>query len=523
MKKKKENYEYYSHTQVNNLYELVELVNKKYADKIAFSYGFGDYRVSRKYYEFEQDVIALATYFQKHFRGEHIALIGENSYNWIITFLAIGISGNVCVPIDKDYDNELITKLLKQSDAKLMVYSMNYLPNAKDIKIKSIALEDVPSLIREGATYNFHLNIKDNDVCAIFFTSGTTGPNKGVMLTHRSICYDIFAASSLFKPDEKVVSILPYHHAFGYITGVLKPIYYGVEVYINSSLKHVLRDLEDNHPDTLFLVPLFVETFYKEIWRKARKTKKDKKLASAIKLSNGLLKVGIDLRKVLFKDILKSFGGNLKYIICGGAYLDAKYVKWFRSIGIEILNGYGITECSPVVSVNRNLYQRDGSVGQICRGVKVEIINGEVCVSGPIVMNGYYKDKKATSEVLIKGVFHTGDLGHIDKDGFLFITGRIKNLIILSNGENVSPELIEAELSKDEAISEVVVYEKDKKIVASIYPADSYLADQEYFDNLISEYNKTQPVNRQIAYVTLRTTEHIKNSNKKILRGKVEE
>ncbi len=138
-------------------------------------------------------------------------------------------------------------------------------------------------------------------------------------------------------------------------------------------------------------------------------------------------------------------------------------------------------------------------------------------------MNGYYKDKKSTSEVLIKGVFHTGDLGYIDKDGFLFITGRIKNLIILSNGENVSPELIEAELSKDEAISEVVVYEKDKKIVASIYPADSYLADQEYFDNLISEYNKTQPVNRQIAYVTLRTTEHVKNSNKKILRGKVEE
>ena len=233
-----------------------------------------------------------------------------------------------------------------------------------------------------------------------------------------------------------------------------------------------------------------------------------------------LLKIGIDLRKQLFKSIHNSFGGNIEYIICGGAYLDPKYIIFFRSIGINILNGYGITECSPVVAVNRNHYYRDGSVGQIVKGAEIKIKENEILVKGKMVMLGFYKDKKATDEVLKDGYFHTGDFGYIDKDGFLFITGRKKNLIILSNGENISPEVIEEELSHDEAVSEIIVYENNNKLLAEIYPREGYLGNESYFDDLIYKYNSKVPKNHQIALVTLRNNEFPKSNNKKILRNK---
>ena len=270
----------------------------------------------------------------------------------------------------------------------------------------------------------------------------------------------------------------------------------------------------------MFVVPTFIETFYKQIWKNAKKNKKTHLLKSMIKTSKMLLKIGIDLRKQLFKSIHNSFGGNIEYIICGGAYLDPKYIIFFRSIGINILNGYGITECSPVVAVNRNHYYRDGSVGQIVKGAEIKIKENEILVKGKMVMLGFYKDKKATDEVLKDGYFHTGDFGYIDKDGFLFITGRKKNLIILSNGENISPELIEEELSHDEAVSEIIVYENNNKLLAEIYPREEYLGNESYFDDLIYKYNSKVPKNHQIALVTLRNNEFPKSNNKKILRNK---
>ena len=251
--------------------------------------------------------------------------------------------------------------------------------------------------------------------------------------------------------------------------------------------------------------------------------KKHKILKAMINVSNSLLKVGIDLRKYFFKSILESFGGNLEYIICGGAFLDKKYVKWFRSIGIQILNGYGITECSPVLAVNRNEYYKDGSVGQIVRGADIKIENNEILVKGDIVMLGYYKDEKATKEAMQHGYFNTGDFGYLDKDNFLFITGRKKNLIILSNGENISPEAIEEKLSKDKGVCEVIVSEKNNKLIASIYPNEEYFGNISYFNGLIYKYNSKVPKNHQIALVTLRNEEFPKNNNRKILRNKVME
>lgn len=516
-------YDYYSHSLINNLADLLELAFNKYGKNIAFSFLKGKNRIEKTYEDVYYEVASLSEYFRQTHKNKHIALIGENSYNYIIAFLAIVLSNNTCVIIDKDLSEADIIKLLKKSDTKIICYSKNYNTFIKDMHYLTIPLEDLSTLAFNDTKKIRKDDIDDNKGAVIFFTSGTTGDYKAVLLSQLNIARDIYGASSLFKPNGSVVSLLPFHHAFGLITAILKPFYYGKEVYLNNSLKYVLRDLQENKPDTIFVVPAFVETFYRQIWRTARAKNKEKMLKKSLKISNFLLKLNIDLRKKFFHEILEEFGGNLHYIICGGANLDKKYVKWFRSIGINILNGYGITECSPVVAVNRNHYYKDGSVGQICRDVIVKIIDDEICVKGKIVMQGYYKDSKSTKEVLQDGYFHTGDLGYIDEDGFLFITGRKKNIIVLSNGENISPKLIENELSKDKGISEVVVTEEANKLIAYIYPEDEYLGEENYFDNLIYNYNKNKPKSQQLAMVKLRTSEFIKNNNGKILRNKIRE
>lgn len=517
-------YAYYEHKKLKSFKELLELNYKKIKDSTAFIFKNAKRETINKTYEdFYNDVITMSNYLSNTYKGKHIALIGENSYNYLVLFFSIIISQNIAVVIDKDLDEQKINELLKKSDSKIIYYSPDYtdIDNITK-KYKSFSINDIEETINENK-YEFKDNKIKNKERVIFFTSGTTGSSKGVMLSEKNILSDIYGACSLFKPNGLVFSCLPFHHAFGLITSVLKPFYYGVPVFLNHSLKNVVPEMKEAKPNTMFVVPVFIENFYKQIWKNARSTKKDKILKAMINVSNSLLKIGIDLRKYFFKSIHESFGGNLEYIICGGAFLDKKYVKWFRSIGIEILNGYGITECSPVLAVNRNEYYKDGSVGQIVRNADIKIENNEIIVKGDIVMLGYYKDEKATKEVMQNGYFNTGDFGYLDKDNFLFITGRKKNLIILSNGENISPEAIEEKLSKDKGVCEVIVYEKDNKLIASIYPNEEYFGNISYFNGLIYKYNSKVPKNHQIALVTLRNEEFPKNNNRKILRNKVME
>jgi len=518
-------YAYYEHKKLNNFKELLtlNLGNKK--DEVAFIFNNAKKEeIKKTYNDFYNDVTLMSNYLSNNYKNKHIALIGENSYNYLVLFFSIIISKNVAVLIDKDLSKEKIQELLKKSDSKVLFYSKDYCDiDGLEKKYKSYFIEDIENIIKTSKDLSFKDNKAKNECRVIFFTSGTTGANKGVMLSEKNILSDIYGASSLFKPDGLVFSCLPFHHAFGLITSILKPFYYGVPVFLNHSLKYLTNELKSSAPNTMFVVPVFIENFYKQIWKNARLTKKDYMLKTMIKLSNSLLKVGIDLRSYLFKSITKNFGGNLKYIICGGAFLDKKYVKWFRSIGIEILNGYGITECSPVLAVNRNEYYKDGSVGQVVRGATIKIENNEILVKGDIVMLGYYKDEQATKEVMKKGYFNTGDFGYLDEEGFLYITGRKKNLIILSNGENISPEVIEEKLSKDKGVCEVIVYEKDNKLIASIYPTEEYFGNISYFNGLIYKYNSKVPKNHQISSVTLRTEEFLKNNNRKILRSKVME
>ena len=497
------------------------IIDRKDCEKTAFAWS-EDGKLRRKSFaNVFDDVKALSGYFYANYQGKNIAVIGEDSYTWLIIALAIIVSGNVCVALDKDSDPELLRKQLKQVDVKAVYYSLDYCGEIGEVFRESYPFEEVEDYISLGKKLH-NKNTQDIQKDAmIFFTSGTTGYSKAVVLSQKNIMADLYGASSIYCPSGRAASFLPYHHAFGFVTSLLMPFYYGCYTFISGSLKRLLDDFKDGRPDTIFAVPMVVETMYRQIWRTARREKREKKLSRGIKVSNALMKIGIDWRKKFFKQILDEFGGNVDYIICGGAALDVKYVEWFRSIGIEILVGYGITECSPVVAVNRNHYKRDGSVGQICRDVNVRIIDDEIVVSGDIVMKGYYKDRKSTEEVLKDGRFYTGDLGRFDEDGFLFVTGRKKNLIILSNGENVSPEEIEARLANDNGVAEVIAYEDNNRIIVSIYPEKSYMGDQDYFDELIGEYNREKPKNRQIAYVRLRTAEFPRNNNGKIIRSKV--
>ncbi len=510
MKPKNQKYDYYQHPIINNLKELVDLGYREYTNHIAYSFTVDNRKVQKTYADVYRDVSFFSAYFYHQYHHKHIALVGENSYNWIITFLAIVLSGNVCVVIDKDLNEKQMKELLKISDTNIIYYSNNYCPFISQMKYDRYPIDNITYYLEEGEDYHNDYQVVDDKEAALFFTSGTTGPTKAVVLTQKSIARNIYGASSLFKPFGSVVAFLPFHHAFGFITGILKAFYYDTEVYISNSLKYLVDDFKKEKPEIIFAVPAFVELFYKMINKR-------------LKAKN----LNIDLEKHVnfwVKHIIrKELGGKLDYIICGGAPLDTKYIRIFRNLGIEILNGYGITECSPVVSVNRNNYHKDGSVGVPCRGVEVAIIDGEICVKGDVVMKEYYRNKEANKQVFKDGYFHTGDLGYIDEDGFIFITGRKKNIIILSNGENISPEVIEQELIKQKGVEEIIIGEEDNRLTAYIYPEEDYLNNKEYFDNIIYEYNQDKPKNHQITNVILRDKEFIKNNSGKILRDKVKE
>lgn len=531
---KNKSYPLYSLPTITDLKDMVRSRAKNTPNDIAFSYSVGKNKtVNKTCCEFSNEIDAFGTFlYEKGFRDTHIAIIGENSYEWLVAFLAVVNGGNVAVPIDKEQPVGRIKQLLLQSDCEAVIVSKSYadlVEYIENIIVFSMLdfLEYISigrQAIENGKKEYIDCQINIDKLAAIFFTSGTTGSSKGVMLSHKNIVYNLTESRKYVKINSNVLSVLPFNHAFGLVIGVFSVYCFGSSVYINKSLKQILNDLQKAKPFALAFVPLFIETFYKTILETAKKSGKYKTLIHAAKISNILLSTGIDIRRALFKSVHEVFGGNLEYIICGGAPLDAKYVKAFRSWGINILNGYGITECAPVVSVNRNHYWRDGSVGQVLDGCSVKISDdGEILIKGDNVMLGYYNDEVSTNQVLIEGWYYTGDLGYMDKDGFLFITGRKKNLIILSNGENISPEEIEKQIMHDKAVAEVIVYDENRLLVAEIFPNESYLGNQEYFENLVAEWNQNQPQYKQIHRVKLRDKEFEKNSTKKILRYKVKE
>ena len=571
------NYPIYKTTFIDDMRSLVEEAAQNFSDSIAISYkeNYWDKEVKKvTFLQWREDVRGLGTYLiSKGYRETNIAILGENSYGWCCSFFAVMAIGSVTVPVDKELPIEDIDGIITTTGTKVLIYGKSSEAKVKEMlrngglktveMIISVAssnsieaselgdrtlrtLEDVQTegagLYAAGDNSYYDYKIDVNKLASIVFTSGTTGKGKGVMLSQANIGLDMTLGMYNFDITRKTLHVLPPHHTFGSTVNYVGHLSQGCEVYISSGLKHVSDEIKEQQPTHLILVPAFLEVMNRKIWATARKDGKEGLLKAMIKVSNFLRKFGVDVRRKLFASVLSAFGGKLELIICGGAKLDEEIIRNFDALGITILNGYGITECAPLISANRNKYQKPGSVGTPILACRVKIDNpdengeGEICVKGPNVMLGYYNNPEATAEVFDKdGFFHTGDYGKLDEEGWIYITGRKKNLIILSNGKNVYPEEIEADLQKVEGVSEVVVYagvsrvQKDKiTIVAEIFPDADLLAHmgvnnaQEYFENQVKALNAKMPPYKAVKCVKLRDTEFQKNTSRKITRFNID-
>ena len=527
-------YPLYNHyTRVSTINELLDFCKDKYGEKIAFSFIENKSKFEITYNRFVREVDSIRAYLHKTgIRNVHVGLLGENSYLWIATYFAIVCGKNTIVPIDKDLHEKEIENLLIRSDCSILFYDKKRSSIVEKIKrnisrkVDFILIDDISSMKVNGEKlleqgYVEHMcSVDRNDIASIVFTSGTTGNSKGVVLTHYNFCSSMYGACCNVFLDGPSLLILPLHHTFGLVAGVFSVMFYGHTVCINQSLKRLSQDFLNFSPEHMFAVPLVVETMYKNIWMTAKKQGKEERLRKVIRMSDFLLLCHIDLRKVIFKSIHSTFGGNFKLIVSGGAPIDEKYISAFRSFGITVLNGYGITECGPIVAVNRNLSPVKGSVGSLlcCNQVKISA-SGEILVKGDNVMQGYYFDECENSKSFTEdGWFKTGDIGKLEDD-ILYVTGRIKNLIILSNGENISAESIENMVYTIPYVKEAIAYGEDNKIVVEVFLDETVSNPEERINDDINLLNCKLAQNCNIGKLILRSEEFPKTSSKKIKRN----
>ncbi len=564
---KTKNYPLYETTVFANFRIMVENVAKKYPDRIAISYKVNP----------QEAAVTSVTYMQArdHIRNvgtglialgcrdQHIALIGEASYEWICAYFTLMAIGAVVVPIDRDLPVGDMIGILNTAQCKVVLFASSIeakidacqlkVPSLKTkicldepvatdaLKIADIAAKG-EALYEGGDTSYYDYEIDADRMATIVFTSGTTGKGKGVMLSQSNICLDMTNGMYNFAITPKTCNFLPPHHTFGSTVNFVGHYSQGSCIYVSSGLRYIAAEIKEQQPSHLVLVPLFLEKLNGKIWDGARASGKEGMLRTMMKVSNFLRKFGIDIRRKLFKSVLASFGGKLEMVICGGAALRQDIIDTFDGLGITVLNGYGITECSPLVSCNRNKLQKRGSVGLPIIDEQVKIKDpdangeGEICVKGPNVMLGYYQDPEATAAVFDEeGFFRTGDFGRIDEEGWIYITGRLKNLIILSNGKNVYPEEIETDIANIAGVEEVVVYEGQSRankgkdvIVAEIFPnydvlkANGITDAQAYFEGEVKKVNSKNVVYKAVNLVKLRDVEFEKNTSKKILRFNID-
>lgn len=488
------------------------------------------------------------------FENKHIAIIAQNSYRYVLTDIAIASGVGVVTPIDHDANEETLATLLGRVDAEVAVVSTDVLKRVERAREKYSALKTIITIDKKVDGYlSLDDIIKDGKnvkqkkfetkkldphaTCEILLTSGTTGANKGVLMTQRNMTANVLNCMDVIKAEKKnntSMSILPMHHATEINTHILPRIACGRLTYINSSMKDMMNNIKIFKPYIITVVPMIANAFYKNIWANAKKQGKEQKLKKGIKLCKFLSKFGIDITHKLFKDLYAPFGGNLKQIVCGGAPLNPEVVEGLKDLGIYIINGFGITECGPLVSMNTDPYSEVHSIGKPCPELQVKIFDpdengvGELCVKGKSVSRGYYKDQEGTNAVHDKdGYFHTGDLIRMDKQGRMFVAGRKKNLIVLANGKNVFPEEIETQITNSlPYIKDVVVFEgeyvkndeKNQAIIAMFNIDDQIQVDKEKLLEDFRDLNKTLPVHKHIGYLERINREFVKNASRKIVR-----
>ncbi len=553
-----------------NIKDMIDSSTELYKDRTAFHVKdkTGEPYRQITYGEMKEDVDGLGTaLISMGLKNKRISIIGDNRYEWAISYLATICGTGIVVPLDKELGPSELEQLVKEAGTACIIYSKKYEKIFLDMKERGesslkylVSMDERESdenvlslwelkeagkvLVENGNREFLDAEIRRDEMSILLFTSGTTGVAKGVMLSHGNIVEDLMASPTLLEvlPQDVFFSILPIHHTYECTCGFLMPLYRGASIAYCEGLKYIVKNLAEARPTILLGVPLIIESLYKKIWQNARKSGKEATLKRALKLNRFMKKFGLDLSKKFFAQIHGLFGGRMKVLICGGAAIAPEVLQGMRDFGINALQGYGLTECSPICALNPDKHPKNDSAGYVLPGCDIKIHEpdpetgiGEICAKGGNIMLGYYNNQEATDSVLKDGWFHTGDIGYLDQDRFVHITGRIKNVIITKNGKNVYPEELEYYIGKIPYVLESLVWGKDSEesgetlICASIRIETEAVIEslgEDYTDESviallwkeIDRVNMELPFFKKIKKIDFRKEEFEKTTAKKIKR-----
>ena len=550
-----------------DLKDMLKKSGEKFGNKPAYVYKTdvpGEFKeISHK--EFRDDINNFGTsLINLGLKGKRVAVISENRYEWGVAYLAVVTGVGVIVPLDKALPNNEIESLMIRSEIEAIVYSdkydeiMNEIKEKKTTKVKYFISMDLnkkekdiysqkeliekgKKLIEKGNTKFLDAKIDNEKMGIMLFTSGTTAISKAVMLSHKNICTNLMDITSVIKLTykDRLLSFLPLHHTFECTVGFLYPISVGASIAFCEGIRHIADNVKEFKITAMISVPILYETIYKKIIKGIEKKGKLDSVNKGIKISKFLLKFGIDIRRKLFKEIHDNLGGKARLFVAGGASLDPEAEEGFNNLGIKMYQGYGLTESSPVIAAEDDKFQKLGSIGKAFPSLDVKIEDpdeegiGELLVKGPSIMLGYYKNEEATKETLEDGWLHTGDLAKIDEEGYIFISGRKKFVIVLKNGKNIYPEELEILVNKIEGVKESFVYGKpeedgdykicckivyDKDILKNHYEVDNEEEIKEMLWKEVKIVNKTMPAYKYIREISVTQKELIKTTTQKIKR-----
>ena len=565
----------YETTDYKTIKEIFEMAREKYSDNIFMLEKFtpkGEF-TEIAYKEFTDDVIALGTALTKKYnlKNERIVIIGENTYHWYVSYMAMLCGVGIAVPVDKELPANEIENVIKRARATAVIYSTkkkdvikkveDKLPQVKyfiqmnsDDKLvgREVGFNTIVNqgkkIVEKGDNSFSKIEIDPEEFKVLIFTSGTTSNSKGVMICNKNLAQNINAVNPYVKLHEtdRMFSILPLHHTYESTIGFLFPMSRGASIAVCQGLKYIVPNLKETKPTALLAVPLLIENLYKKINQTIDKSGKTAMVNSMMQITNALKNVGVDIKKTVFKEIYENLGGKLRFVVSAAAPIDPKVGKWMQDLGIIFLQGYGLTETAPIAALTPQYDSRVGSAGKavVCAELKIDNPNekgeGEVLIKSETLMLGYYEDQKATDEVIEKDEegnrwFHSGDVGYLDKDGFLYITGRIKNVIVTQNGKNIYPEEIELMLGDIPEIKECMVYgkevegEKELIITAKVIPNleeiqkehKGELTDEQIHDIIwekIKEVNHKLTSYKAIKKLEIKKDEFAKTTTMKIKR-----
>ena len=568
--KDRKNVKNYEATTYKTIKEIFNYSTCEYEKEVFILEKFNPKEEFKKitYGEFKEDVNSLGTGLIKklNLKNSRIVIIGENTYHWYVSYMAMLCGVGIAVPVDKELPENEIENLIKRSKADAVIFStkkkdiikkvQEKLPEVKyfiqmnsndKLNGRNIGFNKVISegkkILESGDKEFLDIEIDPEEFKVLIFTSGTTSNSKGVMICNKNLAENINAVSAYVKvtKEDRFFSILPLHHTYESTIGYLIPFSVGSSIAICQGLKYIVPNLKETNPTVILAVPLLVENLYKKINANIKKSKKENLVNSMIHVTNALKAVGIDKKRKVFNEIYENLGGKIRFIVSAAAPIDPKVGKWIEDIGISFLQGYGLTETAPIAALTPEFRPKIGSAGKavICAKIKIDSPDengeGEILIKSSTLMLGYYEDKEATDEVIKNGWFHSGDIGYLDDEGFLYITGRCKNVIVTQNGKNIYPEEIESLLSRIPEISESMVYGKkddeknDKELVITAKVIPNYdEIKSKHGENLTDEqiyqiiWDEIKTVNRKLtSYKAIKKLEIKKDEFEKTTTMKI--